>query len=453
MKKCPHCGASLADEAKFCLYCMKELQDKKDLKVKKHVPRTAYAFVFAALITAVCIAAAAVIVPQLGRTPAPIPDTEALTEAERTETERAETTDDPAKTDIETAGSALATGSTAAVLTTQYETEEPGTVHEHVFVYWLTLTEPTCTLSGTDIYICYICNEKQQRETPPKGHTEVTDKGYAPTCTKEGLTDGSHCGVCGVTLKERTAVAPKGHKLEITLPAAEPTCTKTGLTEEKRCTVCGTTVSQQKTVPVLGHDFSSGRCTRCGILKVTPETKLGDIGQIGDVCAFGKYEQDNFTSNGKEYIEWYVTAKTDGKVLLLSKYGLDCKAFNPLVTQGGAKWENSSIREWLNTDFADTAFSTEERKLVTASGEVILLSRDEFYSYCYDKKDLYACYPTAYAMTCESLEVNYKMSDWMLRSTYSNFVYAVQYNRLIREVYTTLKCCAIRPAIWLELEP
>ena len=49
-------------------------------------------------------------------------------------------------------------------------------------------------------------------EIPCKdGHTTVTDKGYEPTCTEPGLTDGSHCSVCGVVLVPQESIPATGH--------------------------------------------------------------------------------------------------------------------------------------------------------------------------------------------------------------------------------------------------
>lgn len=73
----------------------------------------------------------------------------------------------------------------------------------------------------------------------------------------------------------------------------------------------------------------------------------------------GCYEQDGDTENGKEPIEWIVLNSNDKGSLLISKYALDAKAFD---RYGAAGWEESEIREWLNGEFYNTAFSDEERK-------------------------------------------------------------------------------------------
>ena len=82
---------------------------------------------------------------------------------------------------------------------------------------------------------------------------------------------------------------------------------------------------------------------------------------VGDVITFGKYEQDNDLSNGSEDIEWIVLDKKDGNLLLLSKYGLDTKVVcdNADISYE-ATWETSNTRLWLNGDFYDSAFSSDD---------------------------------------------------------------------------------------------
>ena len=57
------------------------------------------------------------------------------------------------------------------------------------------------------------------------------------------------------------------------------------------------------------------------------ELKLLQSVSVGDTVCFGTYEQDNDTSNGTENIEWKVLAKENNKVLIISKYALDCQVY------------------------------------------------------------------------------------------------------------------------------
>ena len=128
------------------------------------------------------------------------------------------------------------------------------------------------------------------------GHTAEEDrKGYDPTCTANGLTDGKFCTACNkwtvpqeviqsnghkynqvveikqpsctedgrevwkcATCDDTTIVVPeslkaKGHNMDGIIEAVAPTCTKTGLSEGKKCTACNTTQVAPEIVPATGH--------------------------------------------------------------------------------------------------------------------------------------------------------------------------------------------------------
>ena len=92
-----------------------------------------------------------------------------------------------------------------------------------------------------------------QEEIPALGHTEVTDQRVEPTCTKTGLTEGTHCSVCGEVLTAQKEIPAKGHS-EVIDEGTEPTCTKPGLTEGKHCSVCNEVLTAQEEIPAKGHD-------------------------------------------------------------------------------------------------------------------------------------------------------------------------------------------------------
>lgn len=86
--------------------------------------------------------------------------------------------------------------------------------------------------------------------------------------------------------------------------------------------------------------------------------------EIGDTVLFGTYEQDNDASNGKEDIEWIILAKENEKVLMISKYALDCKKYNSSLED--ITWEKCSLRTWMNESFLNEAFSySEQEKILT----------------------------------------------------------------------------------------
>lgn len=64
-----------------------------------------------------------------------------------------------------------------------------------------------CTEDGKKIYKCSKCGKVMKTEKiNATGHTPVTDPAVAPTETTDGLTEGSHCGVCGAVLQAQEVI-------------------------------------------------------------------------------------------------------------------------------------------------------------------------------------------------------------------------------------------------------
>ncbi len=74
--------------------------------------------------------------------------------------------------------------------------------------------ESTCTESG----YCELCG-RPNKDDPAKGHTEETIPAVDATCTSTGLTAGTKCSVCGVTLVAQTEVEMLDHNYEATVNA------------------------------------------------------------------------------------------------------------------------------------------------------------------------------------------------------------------------------------------
>ncbi len=84
--------------------------------------------------------------------------------------------------------------------------------------------------------------------------------------------------------------------------------------------------------------------------------------KAGDIVAFGHYEQDNNTANGKEPVRWIVLATEESKALLISQMNLDAMPYS--YTRRSVTWETCSLRTWLNSEFLSAAFTPGEQKAI-----------------------------------------------------------------------------------------
>ena len=220
--------------------------------------------------------------------------------------------------------------------------------------------------------------------------------------------------------------------------------------------------------------------TSCGTLtgKKEVETSLNQVvslseAKTGSLVSFGSYEQDNNTSNGNEDIEWIVLAREGDRILVISRYALDCQPYNAIQYPEGTTWETCSLRKWLNDTFLNTAFSDEERgkiPQVTVSADknpsfdtnpgnattdqVFLLSITEANKY-FSSESARQCKGTAYCYAQGAYKASNGNCWWWLRSpgggsngaALVSDVGSVDCNGF--DVYFDLD--AVRPALWINL--
>lgn len=196
--------------------------------------------------------------------------------------------------------------------------------------------------------------------------------------------------------------------------------------------------------------------------------------KTGDYVKFGSYEQDNIISDGREDVEWLVLKKEYSKILMISKYGLDCKQYNK--KNKIVSWKNCTLRKWLNNDFINKTFSEEEKSKISTtvvytknyrsytwkdnseystSDRVFLLDATEANEY-FDSDDARQCEATEYALVNGANILNGN-SWWWLRSTgfYWDTDYAYvgsdgkinDYGLRVNNAYST-----VRPAMWVDLD-
>ena len=193
----------------------------------------------------------------------------------------------------------------------------------------------------------------------------------------------------------------------------------------------------------------------------------------GDTVFFGAYEQDNNTSNGKEDVEWLVLEVKDGKALVVSKYALDCKQYN--TSNANVTWETCTLRKWLNTDFINSAFSSDEKAkipTVTVSADknpgysanpgnatqdqVFLLSITEANKY-FNSNGARQCEPTDYAVANGAWESDSGNSCWWWLRSPGVTQYSAAYVFCGGGVTESgdgvdIGTSAVRPALWISIK-
>ena len=216
-----------------------------------------------------------------------------------------------------------------------------------------------------------------------------------------------------------------------------------------------------------GYKDSSGQIENCKQLILTNA-------RVGSYVYFGAYEQDNDSTNGKEDIEWLVLAEENNKILLTSRYALDCKHHNSSWLD--TTWETSQIRTWLNESFLNDAFSEDEQTKISSTSikaeknlnyntdqgkdtndKVFLLSISEVEKY-FASDEARLCVATAYALAngSESWEVitGQKTVQWWLRtggqSSY-DFSDVLGDGSIRASGNGVIANDSVRPAMWIDL--
>ena len=81
----------------------------------------------------------------------------------------------------------------------------------HEFDSWQTHIAAECEKNGLKKRICEKCGYQESVDIPATGHNEELLKAIAPTCSDVGLTEGSHCSVCGEIIISQYIIPALGH--------------------------------------------------------------------------------------------------------------------------------------------------------------------------------------------------------------------------------------------------
>ena len=213
-------------------------------------------------------------------------------------------------------------------------------------------------------------------------------------------------------------------------------------------------------------------------IKIFHSADLLKLISTGNIVSFGTYEQDNNISNGPEDIEWLVLKRESNRILVVSRYILDCNLkdtqYDDVWMRNAYTWEQNRFRSWLNDIFLKTAFNSSERssiptvKVITEEDgknstgthdKVFFLSTSEVNQYFIFDTDL-ECKPTEYAKARGCLPNEYHKTEnctWWLRShargSNDSFI-TINDNGSINEggAWMTSNSIGIRPALWINLD-
>lgn len=127
------------------------------------------------------------------------------------------------------------------------------TTCQHSFGEWIQTVAADCQTEGRATRICTLCGCEESLIIPiSTTHTPVIDAEIIPTCTANGMTEGSHCTVCQAILLPQQVIAALGHTPVVDV-AILPTCTTEGKSSGSHCAVCETVFVPQQIIAPLGH--------------------------------------------------------------------------------------------------------------------------------------------------------------------------------------------------------
>ena len=148
------------------------------------------------------------------------------------------------------------------------------TVEKMAHSYTSVVIAPTCTTNGYTTYTCACGDTYTANETNAFGHNEIVDEAVEATCTKAGLTEGSHCDVCGEVLVAQEELSAIGHQFSEWSETKAPSYLADG--EEIRvCSICNE--SETRPIEALIPDKTYSNEETDVSISVSDETYSGEI--------------------------------------------------------------------------------------------------------------------------------------------------------------------------------
>ncbi len=197
----------------------------------------------------------------------------------------------------------------------------------------------------------------------------------------------------------------------------------------------------------------------------------------GDYVTFGQYFQTDENGSEKEPVEWLVMDQQGEYIFVVSRYALNVMAFNE--TMDGTAWGNSTLREWLNNDFLQTAFTADEQEAIqvtevdlseaqgqkgwnsagraggSTQDKIFLPSSAEVEQYLLPN-GWHLCPVTAYSSGAEqkgakTVDGQKTCLYWLRNAAFKNNAGVVDATGKINTSMMNYKFGAVRPVMWVDI--
>ena len=161
---------------------------------------------------------------------------------------------------------------------------------EHTWNNGVVTKEPSCSEEGVMKYTCTSCGETKTEPIDKTEHTVVIDTAVEPTCENTGLTQGSHCSVCGEVIEEQKIVSATGHDYQvIDSDKSEPECGGTLITYQ--CKNCKNTYQEKVGAGhVWDEEYTidkAATCTENGSQSRHCSYGCGEVTDVQEIKALG----------------------------------------------------------------------------------------------------------------------------------------------------------------------
>ncbi len=212
----------------------------------------------------------------------------------------------------------------------------------HVWGEYVVTTEPTCTTVGVKTRCCQVCGKKSTLGIPIVAHNYVEEVQKESTCGEAGILKKT-CSMCGDEKYE--SLEKKAHTI-VTDPAVAATANSTGLTEGSHCSVCGTVMKAQEVIPVLSDDSYKENNK--------PENKKSDGDNTNADSASSNNVNTDSSSNNNTNTDSSNSSQTDGAAGDNSNHysseWVDGKWYDANGNQtyeGTLQWKSNSVGWWV----------------------------------------------------------------------------------------------------------